>query len=99
MPRASAVVKNRLAARAAPKKSKRVSTANKTGKYDPLAPARVRDILARLDAPYPVVTCALHHNSAWELLVATILSAQCTDVRVNMVTPELFRKYPSPADF
>ncbi len=43
--------------------------------------------------------CALHHNSAWELLVATILSAQCTDARVNMVTPILFKKYPTPADF
>jgi endonuclease-3 len=41
--------------------------------------------------------CALDHRSAWELLVATILSAQCTDVRVNMVTPELFRRFPSPA--
>jgi endonuclease-3 len=48
---------------------------------------------------YPGVTCALTHDSAWELLVATILSAQCTDVRVNMVTPGLFRKYPTPKDF
>ncbi len=48
---------------------------------------------------YPDVTCALHHQSAWELLVATILSAQSTDVRVNMVTPELFRKYPTVQDF
>ena len=44
-------------------------------------------------------TCALHHNSAWELLVATILSAQCTDERVNMVTPSLFEKYPTPTRF
>src|SRR5437660_3138880 len=69
------------------------------GGYDPLAPQRIQDILNRLDQRYPKVRCALHHSSAWELLVATILSAQCTDVRVNMVTPELFRKYPSPADF
>lgn len=48
---------------------------------------------------YPGVTCALHHSNAWELLVATILSAQCTDKRVNMVTPELFRKYPTIRDF
>ena len=67
--------------------------------YDPLAPARVAEILKRLDQLYPDVTCALGHKSAWELLVATILSAQCTDVRVNMVTPELFRKYPTPAAF
>jgi endonuclease-3 len=67
--------------------------------YDPVAPARVREILKRLDDRYPAVTCALQHKSAWELLVATILSAQCTDVRVNMVTPVLFSKYPAPADF
>ncbi|MBZ5674556.1 MAG: endonuclease III [Acidobacteriia bacterium] len=48
---------------------------------------------------YPGVTCALHHTNAWELLVATILSAQCTDKRVNMVTPGLFRKYPTIQDF
>jgi|SRR5580704_15911631 endonuclease-3 len=67
--------------------------------YNPLAPARVAEILKRLDQRYPDVRCALHHNSAWELLVATILSAQCTDVRVNMVTPILFDKYPTPAHF
>lgn len=48
---------------------------------------------------YPGVTCALHHSNAWELLVATILSAQCTDKRVNEVTPGLFRKYPTIQDF
>src|SRR5450631_1685708 len=48
---------------------------------------------------YPGVTCALHHSNAWELLVATILSAQCTDKRVNLVTPGLFRKYPAIRDF
>jgi endonuclease-3 len=48
---------------------------------------------------YPDAECALHHASAFELLVATILSAQCTDERVNMVTPSLFKKYPSPAAF
>ncbi|HEX7285328.1 MAG TPA: endonuclease III [Candidatus Angelobacter sp.] len=64
--------------------------------YDPLAPERVREILKRLDQRYPAVTCALHHKSAWELLVSTILSAQCTDATVNKVTPELFRKYPTP---
>jgi endonuclease-3 len=57
--------------------------------------SRLQSILARLDELYPNVTCALHHNSPWELLVATILSAQCTDERVNLVTPELFRRYPS----
>ena len=62
-----------------------------------LAPDRVAAILAALDEAYPRAVCALTHNSPWELLVATILSAQCTDVRVNMVTPELFRRFPTPA--
>jgi len=61
-----------------------------------LAPERVAEILRRLEAAYPNAECALHHRNAWELLVATILSAQCTDARVNMVTPELFRKFPTP---
>ena len=61
--------------------------------------ARVKKILAELDEMYPAVTCALHHANAWELLVATILSAQCTDKRVNEVTPGLFKKYPTMRDF
>jgi len=67
--------------------------------YDPLSAERVRQIIAGLDQMYPGVTCALTHRNAWELLVATILSAQCTDVRVNMVTPVLFEKYPTVQDF
>ena len=67
--------------------------------YKPTAPDRVNDILKRLDERYGAVTCALNHTSAWELLVATILSAQCTDARVNMVTPVLFKKYPTPQHF
>jgi len=70
-----------------------------TAGYKPTSPERIKQILERLDQTYPGATCALRHGSAWELLVATILSAQCTDVRVNMVTPELFRKYPSPQAF
>ena len=62
-----------------------------------LAPERVAAILKGLDEAYPDVECALHHTSPWELLVATILSAQCTDVRVNMVTPALFKRFPTPA--
>ena len=62
-----------------------------------LAPERVAAILKALDEAYPEAVCALTHRSPWELLVATILSAQCTDVRVNMVTPELFRRFPTPA--
>jgi endonuclease III len=72
---------------------------NSSSKYDPLSPERVNAIIAGLDEMYPGVTCALTHRSAWELLVATILSAQSTDVRVNMVTPELFKKYPTVQDF
>ncbi|MGJ5818401.1 endonuclease III [Paludibaculum fermentans] len=56
---------------------------------------RILDILSQR---YPDVTCALQHADAWQLLVATILSAQCTDARVNMVTPELFRKFPTMQD-
>jgi endonuclease-3 len=62
-----------------------------------LAPDRIAAILKGLDEAYPNVECALTHRSPWELLVATILSAQCTDVRVNLVTPELFRRFPTPA--
>lgn len=61
--------------------------------------ARLQEILVILDELYPNVTCALHHTNAWELLVATILSAQCTDERVNKVTPGLFAKYPTMEDF
>jgi endonuclease III len=67
--------------------------------YNPIAPERVAEILQRLDQLYPEVTCALTHSSAWELLVATILSAQSTDANVNRVTPELFRKYPTVQAF
>lgn len=67
--------------------------------YNPVAPDRISEILKRLDRLYPDVTCALTHRDPWELLVATILSAQSTDVRVNVVTPELFRKYPTVQDF
>lgn len=67
--------------------------------YNPLLPERIAEILERLDQLYPDADCALTHRSAWELLVATILSAQSTDVNVNRVTPELFRKYPTVRDF
>jgi endonuclease III len=69
------------------------------GPTDPTSPERVRKIIAGLDQLYPGVTCALTHRSAWELLVATILSAQCTDVQVNLVTPIIFKKYPTVQDF
>src|SRR5438046_9120984 len=61
--------------------------------------ARARKIIARLKREYPDATCALHHQNALELVVATILSAQCTDARVNMVTPHLFAQYRTAADY
>ncbi len=62
-----------------------------------LAPARIADLLHRLALAQPNAECALTHTSPWELLVATILSAQCTDKRVNLVTPALFAAFPTPA--
>jgi endonuclease-3 len=76
-------------------KSRTKTSATPAAAYNPLAPERVRQIIAGLDQLYAGATCALTHHSAWELLVATILSAQCTDVRVNMVTPIIFEKYPT----
>src|SRR5512144_2396708 len=60
---------------------------------------RIRRIQAGLDEAYPDATCELDHRNALELLIATILSAQCTDERVNQVTRELFRKYRTPQDY
>jgi endonuclease-3 len=65
-------------------------------KKSPTNPARVAAILDTLQKTYPHAVCALNHRSAWELVVATILSAQCTDVRVNLVTPALFKAFPTP---
>src|SRR5438270_1649754 len=91
------------AARAKPSpklsKSSKPSSRKTKSTEDPISPARVAEILKRLDATYPAAVCALHHKSAWELLVATILSAQCTDERVNMVTPVIFKKYPTVKHF
>jgi len=63
------------------------------------SPKRLEKIFAALDQLFPRAECALRHENPFQLLVATILSAQCTDERVNKVTPELFRKYPAPQDF
>jgi endonuclease-3 len=62
-------------------------------------PKRVRAILAKLDEAYPRATCALEHHNPFQLLISTILSAQCTDERVNQVTRTLYQKYRSPEDF
>jgi len=97
------VAEGRPESRPSPKKptSAKAAAAKKKSLsgYDPVAPERVKEIIAGLDQLYPSATCALTHRSAWELLVATILSAQSTDVRVNMVTPALFQKYPAVQDF
>src|SRR5690242_13986130 len=70
----------------------------KRPRKDYTSPERMAKIFAALDQLFPRAECALHHQNAFQLLVATILSAQCTDERVNKVTPELFRKYPTPQD-
>jgi endonuclease-3 len=71
----------------------------KSKKQDYTSPARLQKIFGALDQLFPQAECALKHSNAFQLLVATILSAQCTDERVNKVTPDLFAKYPTPRDF
>ena len=89
-PRTASKAKSVSAAKPKAAKSKRGGTKN------PTSPQRVAAILEVLAKTYPGVVCALNHKNAWELTVATILSAQCTDVRVNLVTPELFKRFPTP---
>src|SRR5579872_546257 len=84
------------------KKSARATAKNgrsDTARAAGATPKRVRAILAKLDEAYPAVTCALEHQNPFQLLIATILSAQTTDVRVNQVTRTLFQKYRKPEDF
>jgi endonuclease-3 len=68
-------------------------------KIDYTSRGRLEKIFAALDQLFPQAQCALCHDNPFQLLVATILSAQCTDERVNKVTPELFRRYPTAQDF
>jgi endonuclease-3 len=82
------VAKSRAVVTTTPKKQR--------GTKNPTSPERVTAILVELRKAYPDVVCALNHRSAWELTVATILSAQCTDVRVNLVTPKLYKTFPTP---
>jgi len=88
----------KLAAIAARKRRAKVSKVAKavSGGTDP---RRVAAILAKLDEAYPAATCELTHENAFQLLISTILSAQCTDVRVNQVTESLYKKYPNPQAF
>ncbi len=81
------------------KRAGKKKSTKQSGKQPGTDPKRVAAILAKLDEGYPEATCALLHQNPFQLLIATILSAQCTDVRVNMVTPVLFKKYPSPEAF
>lgn len=67
-----------------------------TMKNSRITPAHALTTLDCLEASYPEAHCALIHQNPWQLLVATILSAQCTDVRVNLVTPKLFARFPNP---
>jgi endonuclease-3 len=86
----------KIAAR--PAKKSRISAPARNTKAAGTNPRRVADILEKLDEAYPNVTCALEHQTAFHLLIATILSAQCTDEVVNQVTKTLFVKYPTPKD-
>jgi len=90
--------------KSAPTKAKAAKSAKpaKTGKQARAAgtePKRVAAILAKLDEAYPNATCELKHENAFQLLVSTILSAQCTDVRVNQVAETLYKKYPDAKAF
>jgi endonuclease III len=96
-------VKNARATAASPKKARQIASEEPVspkvsrGKTkNPLAPERVKAILDALKKAYPDAVTALHHRNAWELTVATILSAQSTDAGVNKVTPELFGLWPTP---
>jgi endonuclease-3 len=90
-----------------PAKQKKAHGKNSAGKNisarggtpDPTNPKRVTAILARLDEAYPNATCELTHENPFQLVISTILSAQCTDVRVNQVTAKLYKKYPDAKAF
>jgi endonuclease-3 len=82
----------------AAKKTKKPKTTI-AGKATGTDPKRVAAILAKLDEAYPDATCELKHENAFQLLISTILSAQCTDVRVNQVAETLYKKYPTPQAF
>jgi len=92
--------KKKLArAKAKPVKPAKSGKAAKSARAPGTDSQRVAAILAKLDEAYQSATCELNHKNAFELLIATILSAQCTDVRVNQVTQTLFRKYPDAKAF
>jgi len=80
-------------------KTAKASKAAKPARAAGTDPKRVTAILLKLDEAYPNATCELKHENAFQLLISTILSAQCTDVRVNQVTETLYKKYPNPEAF
>jgi endonuclease-3 len=84
---------------AKPARSAKGAAAPKQSSASGTDPKRVAAILAKLDEAYPAATCELKHDNAFHLLISTILSAQCTDVRVNQVTETLYKKYPTPEAF
>jgi endonuclease-3 len=92
--------KKKLArAKVKPAKSGKAPKAAKPARAAGTDPQRVAAILAKLDEAYPNATCELKHENAFQLLISTILSAQCTDVRVNQVAETLYKKYPDPKAF
>ncbi|MEP6574332.1 MAG: endonuclease III, partial [Gemmatimonadota bacterium] len=98
VPKAAPATRKAKATPAKPSKKTTAPPARRKGGMEPASAraARALEILRRLKRAYPDASCALVHQDAYQLIVATILSAQCTDARVNMVTPALFAKYPSP---
>src|SRR6266704_377914 len=92
--------KKRVApARSKAAKAVKAAKAAKPARAAGADPKRATAILAKLDDAYPNATCELKHENAFQLLISTILSAQCTDVRVNQVAETLYRKYPDPKAF
>jgi endonuclease-3 len=91
--------KSSSAARIGIKKPAGKSAASRRTTSDPTNPNRVAAILRKLDEAYPQAVCELNHENPFQLVISTILSAQCTDVRVNLVTQSLYKKYPDPEAF
>jgi endonuclease III len=91
--------KKSTSAKARPGQAAKVSKTAKPARAGGTDPQRVATILAKLDEAYPDAICELKHENAFQLLISTILSAQCTDVRVNQVTETLYKKYANPKAF
>jgi endonuclease-3 len=92
-------VKKKASSKSKTEKSGTATKAGQTTRAAGTDPKRVAAILAKLDEAYPDATCELKHDNAFQLLISTILSAQCTDVRVNQVAETLYKKYPNAEAF